>query len=387
MRARADGSAVRRSRRHRRGARVPRLRRSVARGRAVHRHRVRRPVQPRVRGRHLRQAHRQLVHRAVDGQHRYRLANGTETTGRQTNWRVEPQRSPFQCALSLDRSRATNFAVPLGILGRNYQPDTEGLHGFMEYRFWPEDAWIDRIGPRVFFANQDDQRDCASTANSRRSCRSLGPATASSPSAPTTSRAPAAEDFAGLTTRDYEQRALVRELLHGHVLEVRFRRELRRRHRHQSRAARGRRARARRPPAAPAELRWRPMDRLRVDTTYPVDVARRSHGRGTIFDDTIVRTRWNLQFTKEMSLRVIVQHEDTEPTALSSLAHDENLNLDVLFRYVLNPWSALYVGFNNNESNLQLVDTNRTARGARAHRGSRARRAAAVREVLVSIAA
>ena len=24
----------------------------------------------------------------------------------------------------------------------------------------------------------------------------------------------------------------------------------------------------------------------------------------------------------------------------------------------LNPWSALYVGYNNNESNLQLIDTN-----------------------------
>ena len=35
------------------------------------------------------------------------------------------------------------------------------------------------------------------------------------------------------------------------------------------------------------------------------------------------------------------------------------VNLDVLFRYVLNPWSALYVGFNNNESNLQLIDTER----------------------------
>ena len=56
-------------------------------------------------------------------------------------------------------------------------------------------------------------------------------------------------------------------------------------------------------------------------------------------------------------MRFIVQHEDTDPTALSRLVRDESLNLDVLFRYVLNPWSALYVGFNNNESNLQLVDT------------------------------
>ena len=58
-----------------------------------------------------------------------------------------------------------------------------------------------------------------------------------------------------------------------------------------------------------------------------------------------------------MSLRLIVQHEETDPTALSRLEHEKNLNLDVFFRYVLNPYSALYVGFNNNESNLQLVDT------------------------------
>jgi hypothetical protein len=32
------------------------------------------------------------------------------------------------------------------------------------------------------------------------------------------------------------------------------------------------------------------------------------------------------------------------------------LNFDVLFRYVLNPWSALYVGYNTNQSNFQLVD-------------------------------
>ena len=98
------------------------------------------------------------------------------------------------------------------------------------------------------------------------------------------------------------------------------------------------------------------MDRLRVDTSLLSTELEDRDGRGTIFTDRIVRTRWNYQFTKEMSLRVIVQHEDTEPTALSRLTRDENLNLDVLFRYVLNPWSALYVGFNNNESNLQLVE-------------------------------
>jgi hypothetical protein len=105
-----------------------------------------------------------------------------------------------------------------------------------------------------------------------------------------------------------------------------------------------------------ASLRWRPVDRLRVDTTYLSTSLDDREGRGAIFDDHIFRTRFNYQFTTELSLRLIVQHEETTPTALSSLEHDENLNFDVLFRYVLNPFSALYVGFNNNQSNLQLVE-------------------------------
>jgi hypothetical protein len=36
---------------------------------------------------------------------------------------------------------------------------------------------------------------------------------------------------------------------------------------------------------------------------------------------------------------------------------DENLNFDILARYVINPWSALYVGYNTNSSNYQLVDS------------------------------
>ena len=55
--------------------------------------------------------------------------------------------------------QSSHFDVPLGILSRNYTPDAAGLHGFMDYRFWPEESWLDRIGPRVFFANQEDGTD------------------------------------------------------------------------------------------------------------------------------------------------------------------------------------------------------------------------------------
>jgi hypothetical protein len=287
--------------------------------------------------------------------------DGALTTGRQTNWRFNRNSRGFNAHYHWTE-QSSHFDVPLGILSRNYTPDAQGLHGFMEYRFWPGESWLDRIGPRVFFANQEDGTglriyneyspqlqmtwagDSSFSVGSNSIKERLRP-----------------QDFAGLTTtRDYSQRRYFVDFSTdslqkwgfgggfdvGTVINLV-------------------------PPIEPvpeqpeladrtfveAELLWRPMDRLRVDTTLLSTELEDRTGRGTIFTDRIVRTRWNYQFTKEMSLRVILQHEDTEPTpGLTRLTDEENLNVDVLFRYVLNPWSALYIGFNNNESNLQLVE-------------------------------
>jgi hypothetical protein len=73
----------------------------------------------------------------------------------------------------------------------------------------------------------------------------------------------------------------------------------------------------------------------------------------TAFNDHIFRQKWNLQFTKEASLRFITQYESTlaNPT-LASLPLRKNLNFDVLFTYMLHPGTALYVGYNSNLQNL-----------------------------------
>jgi hypothetical protein len=284
--------------------------------------------------------------------------DGVLTTGRQTNWRVNRNGRSFNTHFHWT-DQSDNFDVPLGILSRNYQPGAQGLHGFAEYRFWPEDTWLDRIGPRVFFANQEDTTglriynefspqlqmtwagDSSFNVGSNSIKERLRP-----------------QDFAGLAaTRDYSQRRYfvgfssdsLQKWGFGGGFDVgtviNFVPPL-----------------GEEPELADrlfieGSLLWRPIDRLRVDTTLLSTELDDREGRGTIFTDRIVRTRWNYQFTKEMSLRVILQHEDTNPNPeLSRLTREENLNLDVLFRYVLNPWSALYVGFNNNESNLQIVE-------------------------------
>ncbi|HEX5049902.1 MAG TPA: DUF5916 domain-containing protein [Gammaproteobacteria bacterium] len=287
-----------------------------------------------------------------------RTAAGDTFDGRQTNWRFD-RNGRHALVHTHYTNQSEGFATQLGILGRNYQPDTRGVHGNVEYRFWPEGSWLDRFGPRVFYAHLDDQ-------SGERIYSEISPAMLlawagdSNLSFGTNSirerlRPP---DFPGLTrTRDYSQERWYGELWSETFAKIGFygyydvgtvinlvppfgaEPELADRKYWQ------------------AELRWRPMDRLRVDTNYLFTRLDDRNGAGMIFENRILRSRWNYQFTKEMSLRFIAQLEETEPNApLTRLTHDRNLNFDVLFRYVLNPWSALYVGYNQNRSNFQLVE-------------------------------
>ena len=111
--------------------------------------------------------------------------------------------------------------------------------------------------------------------------------------------------------------------------------------------------------SAGLELSVRPISPLRIDSTYFWLKLSDQHGGGDIFTNAIWRTRANWQFTKELSLRMIAQWEDTDPNPLlSDLERTRNFNADLLLRYILNPWTALYVGYNDNQSNFQLIEEN-----------------------------
>ena len=75
-----------------------------------------------------------------------------------------------------------------------------------------------------------------------------------------------------------------------------------------------------------------------------------------VFNNHIVRSKWNYQFNPEFSLRFIAQYNGVlaNPT-YSSLQTTKNMNFDVLFTYLLHPGTAVYVGYN---SNLENVDPN-----------------------------
>ena len=173
----------------------------------------------------------------------------------------------------------------------------EGLHGFMEYRFWPEDSWMDRIGPRVLrepgrhHGLAHLQRVLAADANhlGRDSSFNVGTNSIEERLRP--------QDFAGLTsTRDYSQRRYFVNFATD-SLQVRLFRRLRQGNRHQSRAAARCRARARRSHVYRSRAVVAADGSLARRHVVPFDGARGSRGTRHDFTDRIVRTL-ELQFTK-----------------------------------------------------------------------------------------
>lgn len=111
-------------------------------------------------------------------------------------------------------------------------------------------------------------------------------------------------------------------------------------------------------------LTLRPSTRFRFEQTYiyshlstnsnPLPAADSS--RATIFDNHIMRSKLNYQFNRELSLRAIFDYNAVLPnSALVNLERDKRLTTDFLLTYLLNPGTALYIGYVDNYENLTLV--------------------------------
>ena len=101
----------------------------------------------------------------------------------------------------------------------------------------------------------------------------------------------------------------------------------------------------------------RPLTPLRIDNTYLYTRLGSRAQRATIFNNHILRSKWNWQFSRELSLRVILQYDATLANPeLTALETRKNFNADVLFTYLVNPWTALYVGYNGNAQNVFLCE-------------------------------
>jgi len=103
---------------------------------------------------------------------------------------------------------------------------------------------------------------------------------------------------------------------------------------------------------------WFATRSIRFEGTYLLSRVSEQSTSQRVFDNHIVRGRLSWQPTLRLSLRSIVQYNSlVADPLLTSLETSKNLNVDFLATYLVNPWTALYIGYNNNQNNLRLMPT------------------------------
>ena len=114
-----------------------------------------------------------------------------------------------------------------------------------------------------------------------------------------------------------------------------------------------------------AGLTFRPIPGLRVEETYihnRLDLGSERPAAlppgDSIFRLHLLRTKATYQFTRALSLRAILDYNGLTPApGLVALERDRRLTGDLLCTYLLNPGTALYVGYTDAYANVRIDPT------------------------------
>ncbi len=97
----------------------------------------------------------------------------------------------------------------------------------------------------------------------------------------------------------------------------------------------------------------RPFDRLTIENSYLLFRMRERTTGSSIFTNHILRSKFSYQHNKRLSFRTIFQYDSTLANpALTSLQTTKNFNADFLATYLVQPGTAIYVGYNSNLQNF-----------------------------------
>ena len=101
-------------------------------------------------------------------------------------------------------------------------------------------------------------------------------------------------------------------------------------------------------------LNIRPTPRLRIEQLYAHSGMRLGSQR--VFIEREYRTKLNYQFSRPLSLRAIVDYEaeEADTTLFKDDARDREWGFDVVLTYLVNPGTALYLGYTDRYENWVL---------------------------------
>jgi len=104
------------------------------------------------------------------------------------------------------------------------------------------------------------------------------------------------------------------------------------------------------------EATLRPTTPTRVSLTYLGTRLTDQASHASVLSNQIGRIRFDWQLAPKWSLRAITEYRATDVNAaLTRQEQDRRLTGDLLATYLVNPWTALYIGYNTNYRNRDLL--------------------------------
>lgn len=102
-----------------------------------------------------------------------------------------------------------------------------------------------------------------------------------------------------------------------------------------------------------ASLTVQPLRALTIDNTYLLDRNRSRQNGALVFENQVLRTKFNYQFTRAFSARVIAEYDSLLANpAETSLHRTKQVATQALFTWLPHPGTAIYVGYNSDLQNL-----------------------------------
>ncbi len=107
----------------------------------------------------------------------------------------------------------------------------------------------------------------------------------------------------------------------------------------------------------------RPSPRLRFDQSYLYTrlgtnprVSQTRSLRASVFNNHILRSKLNYQLTRALSFRLLLDYDAVLPNpSLVALEPSKRMTVDFLLTCLVNPGTALYIGYTDTRENLRLV--------------------------------
>lgn len=108
-----------------------------------------------------------------------------------------------------------------------------------------------------------------------------------------------------------------------------------------------------------------PTHQLTIDNTYLLDRNRNAGSGAFVYESQTMRTKFNYQFTRSLSARVIAQLSSTLANPVeTSLSRTKQLSTQALLTWLPHPGTAVYLGYTNDMQNIDRSLCNRLISGA-----------------------